>query len=238
MGAIPLIGFGAFVVASLVVGTRLLLAGLRSGALPELVIGTSFLAGGGIGYLLVVLTLVLHAFPPATLHLGVLLIYVGTAATTFGVWRIFRPSEAWAGAICAVIAAVLVLAFAARLLAPAEARAMSPLHFWPSTIAGSASYAWSACEALRYHELLRRRVALGLAEPAMARRFLLWGCSSLAAVGIHASSIVNRFIDPAGIGPAILALQSLLGLVSAISIWLAFFPPAWFVRRFPGRAAA
>lgn len=238
MGAVPLIGFGAFVVASLVVGTRLLLAGSRSGALPELVIGTSLLAGGGVGYLLVVLTLVLHLFPPPMLHAGVFLIYLGTAATSFGVWRIFRPGQVWAGALCALLSAILALAFGARLLASPDARATSPWHFWPSTIAGTATYAWTALESLRYHELLRRRVSLDLAEPEMARRFLLWGCSALAAVGIHVSSMMNRFIDPQHIGPAILALQSLLGLVSAVSIWFAFFPPAWFQRLFAPRAAA
>ena len=233
MGLAPLVGFGSFVLASLVVGTRLLVTGWRTRELPELAIGTAFLAGGGIGYLLVVLTLVLHAFPPAigplALHAGVFLIFLGTAATACGVWRIFRPDEAWAGALCVAISGVLAVAFALRLFAE-EDRATSPIHFWPSTITGTASYAWSAFESLRYHVRLRRRMRLGLAQPAMARRFLLWGCGSAAAVGIHASSMVNRFLDPATIGPMILTLQSTLGLGPALAIWLAFFPPAWFER--------
>jgi len=233
---VPLIGFGAFVLASLVVGSRLLFVGLRTREMPELAIGTAFLAGGGIGYLLVVMALVLHVFPAAAselaLHAGVFLIYVGTGATAFGVWRIFRPAEAWAGSLCFAIAGVLAAAFALRLLSPAGARAMSAWHFWPSTLAGTASYLWSGFEALRYHEQLRRRVRLGLSEPALARRFLLWGSGSVAAVGIHASSMVNRFIDPGTIGPAMLALQSVLGLVAAVAIWLAFFPPAWFGKLF------
>jgi hypothetical protein len=234
VGYAPLVGFGAFVLASLIVGTRLLVTGWRTRELPELAIGTAFLAGGGLGYLLVVMTLVLHVFPPAVsplaLHAGVFLIYFGTAATTCGVWRIFRPGEAWAGALCAVISGVLAVAFALRLVGPAD-DATSPIHFWPSTIAGTASYVWSAFEALRYHALLRRRVRLGLAEPAMARRFLLWGCASAAAVGIHTSSMANRFLEPATLGAMILGLQSMLGLVAALAIWLAFFPPDWLERR-------
>lgn len=236
MSIVPLIGFGAFVLASLVVGTRLLLVGLRTHELPELAIGTAFLTGGGVGYLLVVMALVLHVFPAPfdelALHVGVFLIYLGTGATAFGVWRIFRPGESWAGALCCAIAGVLAAAFALRLISPAGARAMSAWHFWPSTLAGTASYLWSGTEALRYHEQLRRRVKLGLADPAIARRFLLWGCGCVAALGIHASSMVNRFIDPGTIGPAMLALQSVLGLVAAVALWLAFFPPSWFGKLF------
>ena len=240
MGYAPLVGFGAFVLASLVVGTRLLATGLRTRELPELAIGTAFLTGGGLGYLLVVMALVLRVFPPTlgplALHAGVFLIYLGTAATTCGVWRIFRPGERWAAALCAAISCVLAVAFALRLLSSVD-DAASPIHFWPSTLAGTASYAWSAFETLRYHALLRRRVRLGLAAPAMARRFLLWGCGSVAAVGIHAISMVNRFVDPAAIGALMLALQSMLGLAAALAIWLAFFPPAWFERQMRARGA-
>lgn len=38
---------------------------------------------------------------------------------------------------------------------------------------------WSATEAFLYHDRMRHRSALGLADPIVANRFLLWAVAAL-----------------------------------------------------------
>ena len=168
MGAISIVGFGSFVVASLMVGLRLLGIAMRTGKAPELAIGTAFLAGGGLGYGLVVLA--------------------------FGIWRIFRPADRWPIALMAMIVALLAVSLVGRL----RNVAMVPgptFVFWSFTIGSGASYAWSGFESLRFHAMSRRRTRIGLADGDIAQRFLLWGVAGSATVGIHVCSAANRFLE-------------------------------------------
>jgi hypothetical protein len=78
---------------------------------------------------------------------------------------------------------------------------------------------------------MRKRVRVGLLEAAVADRVRLWGVGSGAACGMAAYGLVTRL----AIGPVVpdvhRVLSSALGLVAAVAIWLAFFPPAAYRRR-------
>jgi len=232
VAVLSLIGFGSFVLVSLLVGGRLLLLARRTREPAEAALGAALFFGGGLGYLLLVLA---HdVLPPphapgalllANLHLhaGALLLAIGTA-------HIFRPGEASARAIVLAIALVLGVSFALRA-ADASRMPPAPLVFWTSTLGSAAAYAWSALEAGRYAARLRRRVRFGLADPAVARRIALWSAACSAAVAIHVASGVNRFLVTEGTHPAVLAASSGLGLGAASCLWLAF------LRADPGVAA-
>jgi hypothetical protein len=223
------VGFGSFVTASLVVGLRLLALARRTRELPELAIGTALFVGGGLGYALVVAAFALRAFPaplvPVALVAGSFGTALGAGALALGVQRIFRPGAVWARVLWRGIAAVLALGFAGRMLDPTAVPAADWI-FWSSTLASTAAYTWSALESLRWRRLVLRRARLELADPALARRFALWGLAAAAAVGIHLCGMANRLAGHTGIHPALLAVQSLLGLVAAVGLWLAFFPGA------------
>ena len=241
MRLLSLLGFGAFVVTSLVVGARLLLLAGRTRQAPEAAIGTALFAGAGLGYLLVIATMQLQVVPAAwsaeVRLVGIFCLHLGSAALAVGAWRIFRADQRWAMALCLAIAAGLALSFTLRALDPPThaSPASRPLHFWPMTLLGAISYGWSALESARYALLMRRRQRIGLGDPALMARFALWAAAGAGAVCIHLASVVNRWIDPATIHPTILAVQSVLGLAVALSIALAFFPPAG--RRVRGVAA-
>lgn len=228
MGALAIIGFGSFVTASAVVGVRLLLIATRTGKAPELAIGTAFFAGGGVGYGLIVLAYALRAFPPSVTPIAVLAgnasASVGAIALMFGIWRVFRPADRWPLAVVAPIVALLTISLTERLLHVATLPG-APIVFWTFTLGSGASYAWSELESLRFHAMLQRRMRIGLASAAIARRFLLWGIAGSAAFGIHICAVANRFLDPNTIAPAVLLVQAVLGLTAAIGIWFAFFPP-------------
>jgi hypothetical protein len=111
-----------------------------------------------------------------------------------------------------------------------------------------ASNLWVAFEPLRYHALLRRRVRLGLAEPVVADRFLLWGCGSLARTGMAVMGLIVSDIQlRAGsqvmlelVAPGLL-LASLLGLTTSAAYALTFLPTRaylrWVERRYSRFAA-
>jgi hypothetical protein len=228
LGALAAIGFGSFVLASAIVGLRLLRIAVRTGEASELAIGTALFAGGGIGHGLIVLSFGLHAFPASVMPIAVLIgnaaASAGAIALSFGVWRIFRPADRWPHTAIAAIIALLVLSLFERMRLLTTIPT-TPFVFWSFTIASGATYGWSALESLRFHAMLQRRMRLGLADAAMARRFLLWGIAGGAAFVIHVLSMVNRFLDPTTIAPPLLVVQDGLGVAAAIGIWLAFFPP-------------
>ena len=100
------------------------------------------------------------------------------------------------------------------------------------------SYVWTAIESFRYRAMLRRRVALGLAEPGLANRFLLWGLAGVfASAGIGISTwIALSGVDPTGHPVSMLAIGT-AGFVTSLALYLAFVPPAAYRRWIEGRGA-
>lgn len=223
MAGVSLIGFGAFVLASTIAGTRLLLLARRTREVPEASLGAALLFGGGIGYLLMVLALDVLPRPlaPAALVMANLSLHAGALFLAIGTARIFRPGDIRGTAAVAAVALTLLISDTLRLANP-NAIPAAPAVFWTATLGSGAAYAWSASEAGRYAGLLRRRARVGLADPAVAQRIALWSAASAAAVAIHVASAVNRFVVSEGTHPALLATSSALGLGAAACLWRAF----------------
>jgi hypothetical protein len=126
--------------------------------------------------------------------------------------------------------------------------------YWIGFLARQAGLVWMAVEAFRYRGLLKRRLRLGLADPLVANRFLLWGvwASIVALMGasdplarvwyfaITGSATVWQPEVGRGIVVVVMALTSALGLAAAASLFLTFFPTAayrrWVASRDPAAA--
>ncbi|RIK93050.1 MAG: hypothetical protein DCC71_24165, partial [Proteobacteria bacterium] len=225
MALLETLGFGSFVVVSLVVGARLLALGRRTRELPANVLGVSLLFGGGVGYPLVVLGLRVLGpeLAPFAVTFGNLCIHAGTIALALGTWNIFRAGERWPMAPVAAIVAVVALSFGLRLVHFRELPPPASV-FWSSTGIGLAGYAWAAGEALQTWRRLRRRLALGLADPAATRRIGLWGAACACAVGMHVASLAGRLLDGGSMPPLAVGASSALGFAAALSTLAAFFP--------------
>jgi hypothetical protein len=100
------------------------------------------------------------------------------------------------------------------------------------------TFAWSASESLAYHARLRRQLALGIANPVVVNRFLLWGVSSVASV---IGTVVNAWFawsSPLSVlHPAALLASAVCGGAGAVVMLLTFVPPASYVRFIESRHA-
>jgi hypothetical protein len=244
------IGFGTFFVASLVIGTRLLLLARRTGELPELLIGVAVLGIGPLGVGLSTLALVAEArstILSATLQgSSFVAIFMGAAAQYLFVWYVFRRQTPGVRPLVFAVIALMATGYVADILESGLVhRRFEGFWFGVGVTLRLAVVAWTTVEALLYWKRMRRRLRLGLADPLVTNRFLLWGLGSAAA--FLGSAIGLALVAITGTSsleiPGWNAIISLHGLAAAIAMWLAFQPPTRY-RRFienrarPGAAAA
>jgi hypothetical protein len=238
------VSFCAFLLASAVLGVRLLLLARRTRELPELAIAVAFLAAGVVGYGLMVICMVLHAVPEDVARplrfVYVLGLDAGGLAVAWFVRRVFRNGTSWAGWLFAVIAAVFAAGFVGTTLSPPSPAGEAPkaFAFWPNTIGSVACYAWASFEAGRYYTLMRRRVRLGLADPIVTHRLLLWSVAAGTTVTTSLLFVAARFLEGGRPRPDMLVATYLLLIVGAGANWLVFFPPSAYTRRLRRTAEA
>jgi hypothetical protein len=228
------VGFLAFFFVSLAVGVRLLLLWRRTRQLPELLIGIGVLGIGPVGFGLSIAGALLLGRRP---ELAVLLLGTASLAASVGVvakltfnWRVYHPGAAAARGATAAGALVLAICFALKFRQGfAHVLVVDPVYY-ARIFVQIGALLWGAGEALRYHAMMRRRVRIGIADPVVANRFLLWGIGAGAAGVGSLIGTVAQLATGVSVGDAgwVTVSSSLHGLVSAIALWLAFLPPqAW-----------
>jgi hypothetical protein len=235
------LGLAVQIVASAVVGVRLLRLAARTREVPELALGSAFVLLGTLGHPLAILArsgaLTPEAGAPllaaalAAQDLACLGIYVMT-------WRTFRPAERAPGAAVLLVAAGFAVSVAASA-GDGFAAADAGWGYWLGLALRAGAFLWTACESLRQHALLRRRMRLGLADPVVADRFRLWWISNLAlCVGFAVFAAAKLAQEGSATSPVALAVTSLVGTLSGVATWLAFLPPARYTRWVAARARA
>jgi len=154
-------------------------------------------------------------------------------------WRVFQRDQAWARGLFLLLVAMLAIHSAVHIFAtPPGAPLYADLASWIGTAAQTGAFAWVSWEALRYCRMLRRRAALGLADPVVTNRIALWGVASgLIGFLFLLNPVAKAFAGIAAENLGLLLLQSLVGLVVAVCVALAFFPPRAYLRWIAGRAA-
>ena len=243
-----LLGISQLIYIAVVVtlGVRLMQLALRSRQLPEALLSVHFLLCCGLGYLLMVIGLSAvdepGLLPPAVVT-GMLA--AGTFGSCVGVfggigfnYLVFRRNERWAQGLVALSAVTLTTGFIGYGANGGFAHGrFEGLWFWLYYGTYAAGGAWVMVEPLRYYRAMRKRLSLGLAEPLVANRFLLWGVGSVGRFFmVVAGAIPSVFFAkdtikfaPGLVGFTLLAV-GLVGLGVAISYWLTFFPTQSYVR--------
>lgn len=244
MQAIVVAGLLTLSCVSLAVGLKLLLLARRSRGFPELALGTFLLLGAGLGYPLS------GAAPLAGAWQGVLTLVssIFTATATCMLYaftlRVFRRGQRWArvgaGAGMALCALYAIGYGGTQMRASTPEELLRSTMVWGgvSLLMSIGAYAWTGIESLRQYVLHRRRLALGLSDPVVANRMLLWG---LMGVTTAAVVVIDTFLLYGGSVFAreivIPLVTSGAGLLFAACLALAFFPPAWYVEAIRRRAA-
>lgn len=235
------LAYGLLGLVGLVVGGRLLRLAARTHQLPELVFGLAAVTQSVTG---IVFWVVPAALPQGLLWYGAAVALsaetVGIIFVCLGCWLIFRRGERWALATAVVLSLLAVAVTGIRLVVsePAAATPQTPLGQEVDALAGqllsnlavAAAYGWLAIEALRYAVLMRRRLSLGLDPPIAVHQFALWGlaCASIVAINLVVLATVMGLGVSVPQVPWIYGLVSLFGLVGALSLWFAFYPPHFY----------
>lgn len=239
----------ASVVACSFVGVRMLSLAGKTRKLPELCMGlglcafalaqVSRLAFAGFGDRVgPELALALYV----VMEIGYLLTQIGICLFTAGV---FAPHSRWRWALFAGIVALAAVSRSMMVFRSVPGLLDGDPHqtvpFWdPAAVASFAvGFGWMAAESLRYHALLRRRLALGLADPVVVDRFFVWGIGA-AATCVLVTLLLGLYLNGMTLmanSVAASVLATLSGLVFAVIPCLTFAPPAAYLRFVERRAA-
>ncbi|HTO07785.1 MAG TPA: hypothetical protein VMR86_12105 [Myxococcota bacterium] len=232
------VAFPLFVAVSLFLGVRLLMLASRTRRLPEFAIGLNFLLAGALGYSLLIAAESLRVLGPYAglgSFAGVTAISIGAFTIALFSQRVFRPESRASRAGLAGLALWLLLGVAGSW--PLHVRGESDglgvwLGHWAPNVGMLVAYGWSSFEPSRYAALMRRRAQLGLGDPLVANRMLLWGVGTGAIAGVAGLHLAAQILGHYELPPSLLGLVSSLVLVTALTEWLAFFPPSAYRRRF------
>ena len=224
---------------SATVGVRLVSRALPTRGVPELLMGFAYAAAPGFGYPLVVVGSVVSDRSASALlfALGQTGIVLGVTSFLFFNARVFRPGSRVAPVAAALGALLLAaasyhrvrthLAVGAASLSLASVRRDSIV----TLVVLGLAYAWTALEGLRHNRMMRRRAAIGLGDPVVANRFLLWAiagglqCVSDVVVAFSLAQGGNMSADMLP-----LFATSSVGVVNSVLLVLIFMPPARYTR--------
>jgi len=236
----------AFVLASAVVAARLLALARRTRQRPELLLGLGILGTAALGYGVLIAAAVARGgantvsatgLQRALTAAGSLLHDAGVTMILLFVLAVFRPAERWARALAAAALLALWGGHAGWELSNGYRSTLPGNGFWWLRSAVIWTYPlWTMVESYRYYGLLRRRRALGLADPLVTNRFLLWGSAALGtALATWTASIPYFLVGRPGAieawGPVIQVATATFGVATVTLYGLTFFAPAWYRRR-------
>lgn len=240
MHPISLLGVGLQALVSLMVGFRLASLARRTKRFPELALSLATLLIPAVGYpsALVAMGLERAQLPGVTpvFFVAMSAMLIGVSFYYFFTWRVFRPGSVWGGALCA-LGTWLMLGGVGAATAHVElhhnidAGIRSAFAWAALTVAAVVvAYSWNSFESFRCYLNARRKLRLGLVEPAVCNRFLLWSMSTggwlvLAIAGGIALAAGANPLQSAGFSLAV----GVVGLVNAACNTLCFMPPRWYL---------
>jgi hypothetical protein len=239
----------AFMLTSGAMGLRLLWLSRTTGGLPERLIGAAFvimtwfalpiMAASGMGRVQV-----------SEIRMGLLVastafLWIGFTCMVSFTRETFRPQQWWAGMFTMLISSCMAGAccglIATLHTSPGEMSTFQAGKLWTGLLRVPmlSAFAWGAFEGFQQYGMARKRARLGLGNPIVRNRFLLWGLVGLSQVFVHTTSLFLHIRDipmlGAPLGIFVVASGSLLGSVMML---LLFLPPASYVRFVERRAGA
>lgn len=228
----------ALVVVGTGVGFSLLLRARRERRLPELAVGLALLSYAAMAQAGRYLSTPLgEDAEPMLLTAATTYRVIGYLITLGGLsvftWQVFGAKSRWRQLLAGTMLAVGLVSAVAMVRGAWILYTGGPPSppLWRVMLSGAflTTFLWTSIESLRYHGLMRRRLALGLADPVIANRFLLWGGGAGLSTALTIVPVVTAFSGPAAAPVSMLATTA-AGLLNALVWWLSFTPPAAYLR--------
>jgi len=233
---------GEFIAALvyLTAGVRLARLGLRTGERAEWLLAGVFIANAA-SYLLYMIPIAVDSgFYWDALNFAGRVAYLPAPVLLACFTRdVFRSESAWAAWAPWVVAVMLGVGVGVSALGGDwEGYSIDNPWFWPEWIGYTIPFCWAGAEALAEYRRARRRVQLGLCEPIVCHRLLLWSLFAAFQVGVSLVILPQyATFEQEGVFTTLWdRLTGGLEILSVATIWLTFFEPALY-RRWIERAA-
>jgi hypothetical protein len=216
----------------LIASLRLIRLNRRTGERPELLLGFYFGFSGAyyLGYNLPNL-FGLDPWPAAAEWIIEWIYILGVFPYLFFIRSVFRPEAAWAGVLVGICSVVLLLGTGLGVLDGSAIYSFDNPWFLVQWVGYTTPCAWLCWEALLSRQGAQKRVRYGFCEPVVANRYLL-----LALFGgfqvLACLADLSFAADISASQTASLISEVLLGgseIASVAVLWLAFFPPRFYV---------
>jgi hypothetical protein len=222
-------------------GFRLLRLASRSGELPERLLGLMFVVNGAalILYDIPIILSDESLWTPLTLAGRITYLPAPVILALF-TRRVFRQEGVCAAWIPRATAILEIVGVGGSILnGDLEGYAVDSPWFWAEWTGYTLPCVWASVEAFLQYRSARRRLALGLCDPLVCNRFLLWGWFA-AIQFLGWVGVIPQYIEYEHEGvftPTWDVLLSAGEIISLALIGLVFFSPNVY-RRWIGRAAS
>jgi hypothetical protein len=219
-------------VALMVLGVRLLRIAARNRSAPELLMGFYLLLSPPSTSLV----MRIDRFPPEYHRLLENLGYPGLAIASLCLcafaWRVFRPDSRWAEAAVALFGAVFLWMLLQVTTGAASMKDQAAS--LAARVVMLLTYVWVFVECVLQYRMLVRRMRLGLADPVVVNRFLLFAIWSGVLGVLPGIILMVAFLVDAGevqpSGGLFSAVMRITGILIYGTIWLSFLPPKSYTR--------
>jgi len=221
----------------LVFAVRLLRLGVRTRSASELLLGIAFVLWS-LYYGLWVVSTLLRGRAELELQFAVAAHVASNLASVcfaFFPFLVFRRGSTWAKGSAVGIAACLIAGLAGSFWV-GDLEGTDPLAnvwWWPEWLGEIATGIWIGTEGFHHYGMTRRRVRLGLCEPIVGHRFLLWGLAGVFWTLLD-FVVVGQYVEFWANQNWSVALDNLVGCfeITALAMaWLIYFTPDTYLRR-------
>jgi hypothetical protein len=234
------LGGASFILASLIVGFRLLALWRRTRGYPELFAALALLTVGPIAFALFVPAVDLAE---RSFALSRVLYMAASGASTFGsaavanfTLSVFHVGRAARNGAIAVTAALALSWLGIVATDDLDLRRLPGLWRNANTFLQIAIFLWGSLESAAFWRMMRRRARLGLADALVTHRFALWALALGIGAANLSASYVGLVLRQMADGTVELAI-GVGGVLVAVCLTLTFLPPRAY-RAFIERRAA
>jgi len=199
------------------------------------IIGATFLLWG-LSYLLYNLPFAISTqmLVPPLFFMGRVAYDLGALAIAVFTCRVFRAGAGWARAVLALmLLSILIGLVSSAALGDWEGTDVrgNPW-FWAEWLGITVPPVWMGVEGLLEYASARRRRTLGLCDPILCNRFLLWSLMGLFVV-VSNLAVLPQYLEYQQAARFSVVWDAVLGwleIFTVVVIWLVFWPPILYRR--------